>query len=159
MYIFYGLEIPKTWDQWESEEPVTLKKGLWEVDVPKDGGEPVLRKNKAVIVEGYELSFYRYPAHDVESVWVENSAVLGFLICELDAYTDPSESLEKYSEWRTLHAGMTNFDVILETACKAFDFNFIKPKLVTAMTTQILTKSRATGRSARSDLRAEKSMP
>ncbi len=134
MYIFYGLEIPGTWDKWQVEEPVTLQKGRWEVDVPIRAGEPVLKNNKAVTVEGYELTLYRYPeacAHATENKWLENSAVLGFLICELDAYTDPTESLEKYSTWKALHATMTNFDVTLKSACQAFDFNFIKPKLIT----------------------------
>ncbi len=131
MYIFYGLEIPKTWDKWQAQDPVTLKKGRWEVDVPKDGGEPVLVNNKAVTVEGYELSLYRYPADHTESRWTDNGAILGFLICEIDAYTDPTGSLEQYNQWKALHVTMTNFDVMLERTCRAFDFNFVKPTLVT----------------------------
>ena len=131
MYLFYGLEIPKNWDVWEAKELVTLKGCRWEVDVPKNGGEPVLRNNKAVTVEGYELSLYRYPADHTESRWAENSAVLGFLICELDAYSDPTESLEQYTHWRSLNATMTNFDTMLEKVCIAFNFNYVKPKLIT----------------------------
>lgn len=138
MYIFFGIEIPKTWIEWPSsfgKETRNIKIGSWEIDVPNIGGEPVLYKNKAVQVGDYQLTLYRYP-HDQEDIeFQENLGVLGFLVCEIDSYSDPTIAFRKYAEWNEKYKTMTNFEVMLKLACKGIDFTFVDPKLLSCDTT------------------------
>ena len=137
MYVFYGLEIPKVWGEWPSsfgDMPRTITSKNVEVDVPNIGGEPVLIKGKAVVVEGFELTLYRYPHDQEDIVGQENLGILGFLICEIGEFDDPTQSFMRYQEWQDQYKAITNFDIMLQNVCRAIDLNFVQPKVWTATT-------------------------
>jgi hypothetical protein len=145
MYIFYGIEIPKGWTKWleatiaeeEDKDPITLR-GMdrgqeWEVDVPVVGGEPVLRGGKGVRVNIGELTLYRYP-RESDSVWEENAGIIGYLICEMDMYSDPTMAIEQYNRWRKLMnkpKEALNVDLTLQEMCRALNFTIVKPVYIT----------------------------
>jgi len=138
MYVFYGVEIPKTWTEWPSafgNLPRTITSRNIEVDVPNIGGEPVLIKGKAVVIDDFELTLYRYPHDQEDVVGQEYLGILGFLICEIDQYADPTDAFKRYQEWQHKYATMSNFDVMLQDICKVLEVNYTKPYLQTCAVT------------------------
>lgn len=130
MYVYYGIEIPKLWKEWPSafgNIPRTIKSGNIEVDIPNIGGEPIFLDDKAINIDDFELTFQRYP-HDIEdNEFKENLGILGFFICEIENYTDPSKAMNSFNDWKTnakVHDQMKN---VLQMICKALDFNYIEP--------------------------------
>jgi hypothetical protein len=133
-YIFYGIEISKNWSEWPSafgDSPRNITSGNLEVDVPNIGGEPLLLKGKAVTVEGFELTFYRYPHDQEDIIGQDNLGILGFLVCEIEPFADPTEALERYQEWQQKQSSITNFDTMLQKVCRILDLNRLEPKLWT----------------------------
>lgn len=134
MYVYYGIEIPKDWKEWPSAygvSPRNIKTATIEVDVPNVGGEPIFINGKAHLLEKYELTFQRYP-HDVESnAFQENLGILGFLICELNEYSDPTGDINKFNIWNRNKTIISQMDNDLQYVCKALDFNYIKPGVLT----------------------------
>lgn len=130
MYVYYGIEIPKLWKEWPSafgNSPRTIKSGNVEVDIPNVGGEPILLDDKGVSINEFQLTFQRYP-HDVEDdQFKENLGILGFLICEIDEYTDPTESMTIFQDWKDNLSIQQQMNNVLQTICKALDFNYVEP--------------------------------
>ena len=138
MYIFYGVEIPKTWSEWPSafgNSPRTITSGSWEVDVPNIGGEPVLYKNKTVNVEGFQLTLFRYPHNQEDNPYQENLGILGFLVCEFCSFDDPTQNFKRYQYWQEQHNSITNFDTTIRDVCGVLDFNYIQPILLSCDST------------------------
>lgn len=130
MYVYYGIEIPKLWQEWPSafgNIPRTIKSGNIEVDVPNVGGEPVLLDGKSIKIDDYQLTFQRYP-HDIEdNEFKENLGVIGFLICEIDEYTNPTDSMVVFQTWKNKVDIQQQMNNDLQMICKALDFNYLEP--------------------------------